>query len=150
MVPFAGWEMPVQYTSIQEEHAATRTAAGLFDVSHMGVLQAEGPDAAMYLDSVCGNDISGLDVGKSCYTHLLTPDAEVIDDLIIYRRSSENFLIVVNAANKDKDWSWLTSVKAGSVKIDNSNPGAVAYGRNVIMKDLSDPAHGADRLVELA
>lgn len=150
MVPFAGWEMPVQYTSIQEEHAATRTAAGLFDVSHMGVLQAEGPDAAMYLDSVCGNDISGLDVGKSCYTHLLTPDAEVIDDLIIYRRSSENFLIVVNAANKDKDWSWLTSVKAGSVKIDNSNPGAIAYGRNVILKDLSYPAHGADRLVDLA
>ena len=71
MVPFAGWEMPVWYTSVVEEHLATRQAAGLFDVSHMGVYQAEGPDAVAFLDSVCGNDIGALAVGESCYTHFL-------------------------------------------------------------------------------
>ncbi len=88
VIPFAGWEMPVWYTSVVEEHLAVRKAAGLFDVAHMGVYQAEGPDAAVFLDSVVGNDIGGLEVGESCYTHLLTPDAEVIDDLLVYRRGS--------------------------------------------------------------
>ena len=77
MVPFAGWEMPVWYRSVIEEHLATRKAAGLFDVSHMGVYQAEGPSAAPFLDSVCGNDIAGLEIGESCYTHFLDPDANV-------------------------------------------------------------------------
>ncbi len=86
MVPFAGWEMPVWYTSVVEEHLATRQAAGLFDVSHMGVYQVEGPDAAVFLDSVCGNDISALAVGESCYTHFLDPDANVIDDTLVYHR----------------------------------------------------------------
>ena len=76
MVPFAGWEMPVQYSSVVEEHLATRRAAGLFDVSHMGVYQAEGPDAAPFLDSVCGNDIAALEVGESVYTHFLDPRLE--------------------------------------------------------------------------
>ena len=150
MVEFAGWEMPVQYTSIQEEHMATRTAAGLFDVSHMGVLSAAGPDAAVFLDSVCGNDISGLSVGKSCYTHFLSPNAAVIDDLIVYRLSKEHFLVVVNASNKDKDWAWLTSVRDGKVKVDNIRPGAKAYGRKVVIKDLSDEKHGEEMLIDLA
>ena len=88
MVPFAGWEMPVWYTSVVEEHLACRQAAGLFDVSHMGVYQAEG--AAIFLDSVCGNDIAALDVGESCYTHFLDPHANVIDDTLVYRRSMKN------------------------------------------------------------
>lgn len=150
MVPFAGWEMPVQYTSIQEEHHATRTAAGLFDVSHMGVLQAEGPSAAVFLDSVCGNDISGLEIWKTCYTHFLSPEGDVIDDLIVYRLSNEKFLIVVNAANKDKDWAWLTGVKAGRVMIDKNRPSSIAYGRNVNLKDLSDPKHKDEMLIDLA
>ena len=70
MVPFAGWDMPVWYSGVVEEHLTTRQAAGLFDVSHMGVYQAEGPDAPLFLDSVCGNDISGLAVGESCYNPL--------------------------------------------------------------------------------
>ena len=86
MVPFAGWEMPVWYTSVVEEHLACRQAAGLFDVSHMGVFQAEGPHAALFLDSVCGNDIGGLEVGESCYTHFLDPQSNVIDDTLVYRR----------------------------------------------------------------
>jgi glycine hydroxymethyltransferase len=72
MVPFAGWNMPVWYTSVLEEHQAVRQAAGLFDVTHMGVYQTEGPDAGVFLDSVCGNDISSLEIGESCYTHFLT------------------------------------------------------------------------------
>ncbi len=128
MIPFAGWEMPVWYTSVAEEHQATRTAAGLFDVSHMGVYQAEGPDAVVFLDSVCGNDISALQVGESCYTHLLTPDADVIDDLIVYHRRKNVYLIVVNASNDDKDWAWLNAVKDGSVKVDNERPWVTAFG----------------------
>ncbi len=111
VIPFAGWEMPVWYTSVMDEHLAVRQAAGVFDVAHMGVYQAEGPDAALFLDSVVGNDISGLNTGESCYTHLLDPDSNVIDDLIVYRRSQEKFLIVVNASNDDKDWAWLNAVK---------------------------------------
>jgi hypothetical protein len=78
MVPFAGWEMPVQYTGIFEEHLATRNAAGLFDVSHMGVYDVRGADAASFLDTVCGNDCGGLLPGESLYSHFLTPDADVI------------------------------------------------------------------------
>jgi len=115
MVPFAGWDMPVWYTSVVEEHLATRQAAGLFDVSHMGVYQAEGPDAAVFLDSVCGNDIAGLAVGESCYTHFLDPDANVIDDTLVYHRGVDKFLVVVNAANDDKDWAWLNQVRLGKV-----------------------------------
>lgn len=150
MVAFAGWEMPVQYSSIQEEHSAVRNAAGLFDVSHMGVLKAEGPYATAFLDSVCGNDISGLSIGKSCYTHFLTPSGDVIDDLIVYHRSSDEFLVVVNASNKDKDWAWLTAVKNGTVCVDHDRPAAMAYGRNVVLKDLSDSQHDKEMLIDLA
>ena len=77
MMPFAGWDMPLWYTSIKEEHQAVRNAAGLFDVSHMGVYQVSGKDACAFLDSVCGNDISALEVGDTCYTHFLDLDANV-------------------------------------------------------------------------
>jgi len=103
MVPFAGWDMPVWYSSVLEEHQAVREAAGLFDVTHMGVYQTEGPDAGIFLDSVCGNDISSLEIGESCYTHFLDPAANVIDDLLVYRRGKEKYLAVVNASNDDKD-----------------------------------------------
>jgi glycine hydroxymethyltransferase len=150
MVPFAGWEMPVWYTSVVEEHLAVRQAAGLFDVSHMGVYQAEGPDAALFLDSVCGNDIGSLDVGESLYTHFLDPDANVIDDLLVYRRAKEKYLVVVNASNDDKDWAWLNAVLEGKVKIDNTHPGAVAFGRNIKLRNLRDPKEGKDMRVDIA
>ena len=107
IVPFAGWEMPVWYSSVVEEHLATRKAAGLFDVTHMGVYQVEGIDALAFLDSVCGNDIGTLDIGESCYTHFLDPDANVIDDLLVYYHNKNEYLVVVNAANDDKDFAWL-------------------------------------------
>ncbi|HEX7976780.1 MAG TPA: glycine cleavage system aminomethyltransferase GcvT, partial [Anaerolineales bacterium] len=150
MVPFAGWEMPVWYSSVVEEHLAVRQAAGLFDVAHMGVYQAEGPQAAAFLDSVVGNDIAGLAVGESCYTHLLDPDSNVIDDLLVYRRGPEKFLVVVNASNDDKDWAWLNAVKDGAVRVDNRRPWARAYGRNVVLRNLRDPQAGPDMRVDLA
>ena len=150
IIPFAGWEMPVWYTSVIEEHLATRKAAGLFDVAHMGVYQLEGSKAAVFLDSVCGNDIGGLGVGESCYTHFLTPDAEVIDDTLVYHRGPNKFLVVVNASNDDKDWTWLNAVKNGKVCVDNARPWALAFGRDAVLRNLRDPKEGADMRVDIA
>ena len=150
MVPFAGWEMPVQYTSVMEEHLAVRNTAGIFDVAHMGVYQAEGPDAAVFLDSVVGNDIGGLGVGESCYTHFLDPEANVIDDLLVYRRSEQKYLIVVNASNDDKDWFWLNAVKDGRVMVDPQVKWGRAYGRKVILRNLRDTSSASDMRVDIA
>ena len=150
MAPFAGWEMPVWYSSVIEEHTAVRHAAGLFDVTHMGVYQAEGPDACAFLDCVCANDVGALAVGESHYTHFIDPDANVIDDLLVYRRGPEKYLFVVNAANDDKDWAWLQAVKEGTVRVDNERPWARAYGRNVSLRNLRDPKSGADMRVDVA
>ncbi len=150
MVPFAGWEMPVQYTGIFEEHLATRNAAGLFDVSHMGVYDVRGADAASFLDTVCGNDCGGLQPGESLYSHFLTPDADVIDDTLIYRRGWDNYLVVVNASNDDKDRTWLESVRDGKVKIDNGRPWARTYGYNAEIRNLRDPQAGSAMRVDIA
>jgi glycine hydroxymethyltransferase len=150
MVPFAGWEMPVWYSSVVEEHLATREAAGLFDVSHMGVFQAEGPWASLFLDSVCGNDIGSLAVGESCYTHFLDPDSNVIDDTLVYHRGTDVYLVVVNASNDLKDWTWLNAVKDGKVLIDRSQPWVKAFGRNVTLRNLRDPKAGKDMRVDIA
>ena len=150
VIPFAGWEMPVWYSSVIDEHLAVREAAGLFDVAHMGVYQVEGPDAAVFLDSVVGNDIGGLEVGESCYTHFLDPQAKVIDDLLVYHRAKEKFLVVVNASNDDKDWTWLNAAKDGKVSVSSDRPCTRAYGRNVILRNLRDPKEGADMRVDIA
>jgi len=142
--------MPVWYTSVVEEHLACRNAAGLFDVAHMGVLQAEGPLAATFLDSVCGNDIGTLEVGDSCYTHFLDPDANVIDDTLVYRRSPDKYLVVVNASNDAKDWAWLNAVKRGEALVDNSQPSVKAFGTGVILRNLRDPKEGKDMRVDIA
>ncbi len=150
MVPFAGWEMPVWYSGVMEEHLATRQAAGLFDVSHMGVYQAEGPDAALFLDSVCGNDISSLAVGESCYSHFLDPKSNVIDDTLIYHRAVDKYLVVVNASNDDKDWAWLNSVREGKVAVDSGRPWVKIIGRNVVLRNLRNPKEGKDMRVDIA
>jgi len=150
MVPFAGWEMPVRYDSVLEEHNAVRENAGIFDVSHMGIFQVEGPDAMAFLDSVVGNDISSLAVGESAYAHFLDPDGNVLDDTIIYHRFDLEYMIVVNASNEKKVWKWLNDVQAGGVKIDNLRPWAKAYGRRTILRDLKDPKAGKDQRVDLA
>jgi glycine hydroxymethyltransferase len=150
IIPFAGWEMPVWYTSVVEEHLACRTVAGLFDVAHMGVFQAEGPDASLFLDSVCGNDINGLGIGESCYTHFLDPHSNVIDDTLVYRRAAEKYLVVVNASNDSKDWTWLNAVREGKVMIDAERTWAKAFGRKVVLRNLRDPKEGKDMRVDIA
>jgi glycine hydroxymethyltransferase len=150
IITYAGWEMPVWYTSVMEEHQAVRQTAGLFDVAHMGVLQVEGHDAAAFLDSLVANDVSYLSIGESCYTHFLDPDANVIDDLIIYRRGKEKMLMVVNAANFDKDWAWLNAVKEERVLVDNHRPWASVFGHHATLKNLKDPKEGSDMRVDIA
>jgi glycine hydroxymethyltransferase len=150
MVPFAGWDMPVWYTSVVEEHLATRQAAGLFDVSHMGVYDVRGADAASFLDSVCGNDCGGLMPGESLYTHFLTPEANVVDDTLVYRRGWDNYLVVVNASNDDKDRTWLESVRDGRVRIDNARRWARTYGYEARIRNLRDPKSGDDMRVDIA
>jgi glycine hydroxymethyltransferase len=150
LVPFAGWEMPVQYSGVKEEHLATRQAAGLFDVSHMGVYEVIGRDAAAFLDTVTGNDCGGLGAGESLYTHFLTPDADVIDDTLVYRRGAEKYLVVVNASNDDKDRTWMESVRDGKVKIDNARPWARTFGYEAVIRNLRDASSGNDMRVDIA
>ena len=150
VIPFAGWEMPVWYTSVVEEHLATRQAAGLFDVSHMGAYDVRGADAASFLDTVCGNDCGGLLPGESLYTHFLTPEADVIDDTLVYRRGWDNYLVVVNASNDDKDRTWLESVRDGAVRIDTGRPWARTYGYEAAIRNLRDPKSGSDMRVDIA
>lgn len=106
LVEFSGWEMPVQYSSILEEHRAVRTRAGLFDVSHMGEFGVEGPDALAYLQHLVPNDVSKLAVHQALYTQLCLPDGGTIDDLLVYRLGENRYMMVVNAGNIDKDFAW--------------------------------------------
>ena len=150
LIPFAGWEMPVWYSSVIDEHMAVRNSAGIFDVAHMGIYQVEGDDAALFLDGIVGNDIGGLAIGESCYTHFLDPEANVLDDLLVYHRDRNKYMLVVNASNDDKDWSWIKSVQRGDVRISNRKPWARAYGRNVKLRNLRDPEEGASMRVDIA
>ena len=149
LVPFAGYDMPVWYTSVSEEHAAVRETAGLFDVSHMGVLDVSGPHALEFLNTVTGNDVASLAIGESQYSHFLMPDGAVIDDLMVYRVDLQNYLVVVNASNNDKDWAWLNAVNQGRVMIDADRPWARVQ-HSAVLRDLRDPRHGADCRVDIA
>src|SRR5215831_15438428 len=102
IVPFAGWEMPVQYTGIVDEHQAVRTAAGIFDVSHMGELRLRGEYAAHVVDYLVTNDAKKLADGQAMYTCACNEQGTVLDDLIVYRRGREDFLVVCNASNREK------------------------------------------------
>jgi len=102
LVPFAGWEMPIQYSGIVDEHQAVRTACGLFDVSHMGELEMRGQYAGAVVDYLITNDASKLEVGQALYTCACNPKGTILDDLIVYRAGDERYLVVVNASNRDK------------------------------------------------
>ncbi|MCD6553331.1 MAG: glycine cleavage system aminomethyltransferase GcvT [Anaerolineae bacterium] len=149
IIPFAGWEMPVWYTSVSEEHQAVRQAAGLFDVAHMGVLEVSGEYATHFLDAVTTNYVRWLEDGQSQYTYLLTPEGKVIDDLIVYRRRADLYVLVVNAANAEKDWAWLNAVNSGGVVIDPDVPARSVEGK-AVLRNLKDPAAGADQRVDIA
>ena len=107
LVDFAGWEMPVQYRSILEEHKAVRRAAGLFDVSHMGEVDVHGPDAAKFLNHLVTNDVAKLFPGRVLYSPMCYPNGGVVDDLLVYMRGAEDFFLCINAGNIDKDLAWI-------------------------------------------
>jgi glycine hydroxymethyltransferase len=149
LVPFAGWEMPVWYSSVTEEHRAVREAAGLFDVAHMGVFEVSGPMAVEFLNIVTTNYVHWLQACESCYGFMLGPEGNVIDDLIIYCRCDGSYLLVVNAANEHKDWEWLNAVNDGTAVIDPDRP-YVGVPKKVTIRNLKDPDSGEDRLVDIA
>ncbi len=128
IVPFAGWLMPVQYTSIMEEHHAVRKNIGMFDISHMGQLIVEGGDARGWLNKMLTNNVDKLEVGEGQYTFLLNDKGGIIDDLIAYRIGDAKFLLVVNASRADEDLDWLKKHLRGDVKIESrsTNFGGVA------------------------
>jgi len=126
MVPFAGWDMPVEYAGggVSAEHMAVRTRAGLFDVSHMGEIEIAGKDALAAVQRISSNDASKLQVGQAQYSGLLTPEGTFVDDLLVYRLAPSHFLLVVNAGNISKDYAWITEHIQGTgdaVAVDASS-----------------------------
>jgi aminomethyltransferase len=113
LVPFAGWEMPVQYDGVKAEHLATRSTAGVFDVSHMGEIATSGPDAEAFLQRILSNDVSKIQTGGAQYSVLCREDGGVLDDLFTYRLGADSFLTVTNAANHEKDLAWFRKQAAG-------------------------------------
>ena len=149
MVDFGGWDMPVQYTAgVIEEHMATRTRSGLFDVSHMGEIWVEGPDAISFVNRLTTNDVLKLVDGQAHYSAMTNENGGVVDDLLVYRFGQEKLLLVVNAGTTDKDWAWITSHKADErVELQNASsdycqiavqgPDATAIVQNLTETDLS-------------
>ncbi|HOX28837.1 MAG TPA: glycine cleavage system aminomethyltransferase GcvT, partial [bacterium] len=129
IVDFAGWELPVQYTKVIEEHEATRERAGLFDIGHMGEFEITGKDAFEYLQYIFTRELKDLTPGTAMYSTMLFPNGGTIDDLFVYRLEPEKFMVVVNAANIKKDWDWI----AGHIG-----------ERAVQMKDVSDSTSKID------
>ena len=151
LVEFAGYDMPVWYRSVREEHMAVREGAGLFDVSHMGVLEFDGPGAAAFLDNVSTNDVAGLAPGQSQYAFLLDADGRPLDDLMLYRLAPQRWMMVVNAANNEKALAWLQAVQRGSVQIDPAHPDrSLENCGSFTLRDLRDGSVGAARRVDLA
>ena len=119
MVPFAGYEMPVQYDGVNAEHLAVRNSIGVFDVSHMGEFLIDGPNALDLVQSVCSNDASLLAVGQAQYSCFPNSNGGIVDDLIVYRLKELTYLLVVNASNIEKDWNWIQSKNLKNVKMKN-------------------------------
>ena len=107
LVEFGGWEMPVQYSGILDEHRAVRQRAGLFDVSHMGEFRVEGPGALDLLQALVPNNVARLEINQALYSQICCPDGGTLDDLIIYRLGDDKYMVVVNAGTMDKDWAWF-------------------------------------------
>ena len=119
LIPFGGWEMPVEYTGIAKEHTAVRTVAGLFDVSHMGEFEIRGREALDLIQSVTTNDAAKLMDGQAQYSAIAYPHGTVVDDVLLYRHRGDHFMMVVNAANVSKDFEWITSHNRSDATVDN-------------------------------
>ena len=123
MVPFGGWDMPVEYSGIVNEHLTVRTKAGLFDVSHMGEVEVAGKDALAAVQKVSSNDASKLSVGQAQYSALTTPQGTFVDDLLVYRLAGDHYLLVINAGEIDKKYKWIADETRGmgDVAVVNSS-----------------------------
>jgi len=119
MVEFAGWHMPVQYSGVIDEHLAVRTRAGIFDVSHMGEVEVRGPKALEALQRLTCNDVSRLSPGQAQYSALTTETGGFVDDVIVYRRAEDLFLVVVNASNETKDFEWMRARAGEGAEVVN-------------------------------
>jgi aminomethyltransferase len=147
MVPFAGWDMPVEYSGITAEHLAVRTRAGLFDVSHMGEIEIAGSNALAAVQRVACNDAARLAVGQAQYSGLLTPDGTFLDDLIVYRMGPSHFLLVVNASNVGKDYGWISGqIKSvgDAAAIDSSGRYALIALQGPASRDVLQPLTGVE------
>ena len=159
IIPFGGWLMPVQYTSIADEHQAVRNNVGVFDISHMGQLIAEGSGAGEWLNRMLTNNIDKLEVGSGQYTFLLNQNGGIIDDLIVYRTKPEQYLLVVNASRTDEDLTWLRSHILPDVELQNRSddyaglaiqgPRVAELFRAILGDDFELPARNTIREVEL-
>ena len=138
MVDFGGWEMPVQYLGIVNEHKAVREKAGLFDVSHMGEFEIQGPQALAFLQKTTANDPSKLGIGRGQYSLFLNQNGGSIDDIIVYRTGQETYLVVVNASNIDKDWSHVSSIAETFDKLTLTNA-SLDYGLIALQGPLAEP-----------
>jgi aminomethyltransferase len=147
MVPFGGWDMPVEYSGISDEHLAVRTRAGLFDVSHMGEIEVAGRDALAGIQRITSNDASKLKVGQAHYSGLTTDQGTFVDDLLVYRLADSHFLLVVNASNIDKDFAWITSHTTGIgdvVAVNTSARYALIAIQGPAARDVLQPLTGVD------
>jgi aminomethyltransferase len=141
MVPFAGWEMPVQYEGVLDEHRAVRTDSGVFDVSHMGELEVEGPQAPALLQRTLSNDVAKLGEGEAQYTLLTNDDGGILDDLIVYRTGECRYLLIVNAANRATDFEWLVGheVRGSDVRDVSDEYGLLAVQGPRVLERLGMP-----------
>ncbi|MGO1059087.1 glycine cleavage system aminomethyltransferase GcvT [Planococcus sp. FY231025] len=137
-IDFGGWELPVQFSSIKEEHEAVRTKAGLFDVSHMGEIFVTGPNSLPYLQQLVTNDVSKIKDGQAQYTAMCYADGGTVDDLLVYKIEDGNYLLVVNASNIEKDFEWMQKTVTDGVSLDNQseNYGLLAFQGPLAMEIL--------------
>src|ERR1700704_2095283 len=147
MVPFGGWDMPVEYSGLSSEHAAVRTRAGIFDVSHMGEIEIAGKDALAAVQRISSNDASKLAVGQAQYSGLLTPQGTFVDDLLVYRLGPAHFLLVVNAGSIPKDYAWIADqIKpvGDAVAVDASSRYALLAIQGPEAASVLQPLTGVD------
>jgi aminomethyltransferase len=147
MVEFGGWDMPVEYSGITQEHLAVRSAAGLFDVSHMGELEIAGKDALAAVQSIFCNDVARLQPGDAQYSALLTNQGTFVDDVVVYRLRSDHFLVVVNAANVVKDYNWIAerlTAFGDAVAMDASSRYALLAVQGPAAAGIVQPLTGVD------
>ena len=160
MSPFAGYDMPIEYAGIVDEHNAVRNDCGVFDVSHMGEVLITGPEAERYVNYIFSNDVTAITDGQVLYGMMLHPDGGVVDDLLVYRRNANNFFLVINAANIDKDVAWIKGNTEGfNVEVTDlsgeyselaiQGPNAEAVMRDVLGIDCTDLAFYTFKDLEL-